>query len=99
MFTHHTPKDFQMTRSQGTPAQPAEAPARDAAERELTYVVAGMTRSHCRAAVTHEVSRVPGVTSVDGDLETRLVRVTGAGIRATAVVAAIDEAGYDAVAL
>jgi copper chaperone len=38
------------------------------------------------------------VQAVDVDLETKLVRVSGAAIDDTAVVAAIDEAGYDAVA-
>ena len=64
---------------------------------ELTYRVDGMSCDHCRVAVTGEVSQVAGVQSVDVDLETKLVRVEGAGVDAAAVVAAIDEAGYDAV--
>ena len=64
---------------------------------ELTYLVAGMTCDHCRAAVTGEVAAVAGVTAVDVDLDTKLVRVSGAGVDEDAVVAAIDEAGYDAV--
>jgi copper chaperone len=63
-----------------------------------TYLVSGMTCEHCRIAVTDEVARVPGVTSVDVDLETKLVRVHGEGADHAGVVAAIDEAGYDAVA-
>jgi copper chaperone len=63
-----------------------------------TYLVAGMTCEHCRIAVTEEVARVPGVTSVDVDLDTKLVRIHGEGVDHAAVVAAIDEAGYDAVA-
>ena len=66
-------------------------------QNELTYRVDGMTCEHCRAAVTGEVSQVAGVRAVDVDLETKLVRVEGAGVDAAAVVAAIDEAGYDAV--
>jgi copper chaperone len=68
------------------------------AERELAYVVAGMTCDHCKVAVTEEVTPVAGVASVDVDLETKLVRVRGTDVDAAAVVAAIDEAGYDAVA-
>jgi copper chaperone len=64
----------------------------------LTYVVTGMTCSHCQAAVTHEVTKVAGVTSVNVDLETKLVQIHGSEIEPAAVVAAIDEAGYDAVA-
>ncbi len=63
---------------------------------QLTYRVDGMTCNHCVAAVGGEVGRVAGVTDVDVDLESKLVRVRGAGIDEAAVVAAIDEAGYDA---
>ncbi len=64
----------------------------------LSYLVAGMTCEHCETAVTAEVSAVPGVSAVDVDLAGKLVRVHGSGLDAAAVVAAIDEAGYDAVA-
>ena len=67
-------------------------------ESDLTYSVPGMTCGHCKLSVTEEVADVPGVASVDVDLDTKLVRVRGAGVDETAVVAAIDEAGYDAVA-
>ena len=63
-----------------------------------TYRAAGMSCDHCRIAVTDEVTKVPGVTGVDVDLATKLVRVHGAEIDPAAVIAAIDEAGYDAVA-
>jgi copper chaperone len=62
------------------------------------YVVAGMTCEHCRVAVTEEVTQVAGVTSVAVDLHTKLVRVEGTDVDQAAVLAAIDEAGYDAVA-
>ena len=64
---------------------------------DLTYVVAGMSCEHCRVAVTEEVSKIDGVAAVDVELDTKLVRVRGNGVADTAVVAAIDEAGYDAV--
>jgi copper chaperone len=63
----------------------------------LIYRVDGMSCEHCVVAVTREVGEVAGVQEVDVDLETKLVRVSGAAIDDTAVVAAIDEAGYDAV--
>jgi copper chaperone len=63
-----------------------------------TYLVAGMTCDHCKVAVTTEVARVPGVASVDVDPDTKLVRIAGAGIDPAAVIDAIDEAGYEAVA-
>ena len=65
---------------------------------ELAYAVAGMSCEHCRVAITGEVSKIAGVAAVDVDLETKLVRVHGNGVDGAAVVAAIDEAGYDAVA-
>jgi copper chaperone len=62
-----------------------------------TYVVAGMTCEHCKVAVTEEVAQVPGVAAVEVDLDTKLVRIHGSAVDPAAVVAAIDEAGYDAV--
>ena len=59
-----------------------------------TYSVPGMTCEHCVAAVDAEVRKVPGVTDVAVDLDTKEVRVTGEPARED-VVAAIDDAGYD----
>jgi copper chaperone CopZ len=61
---------------------------------EITYTVTGMTCGHCAAAVTEEVSAVPGVEAVEVSVEagTRVVR--GAGFTAEQVRAAVDEAGY-----
>jgi copper chaperone len=65
-------------------------------EQQLAYRVPGMTCDHCKVAVTEEVGGVRGVAEVQVDLDTKLVRVRGAGIEGGDVVAAIDEAGYDA---
>jgi copper chaperone len=62
----------------------------------ITYRVDGMTCDHCKAAVGAEVAKVAGVAAVDVDLEAKLVRVSGTDLADDAVVAAIDEAGYDA---
>jgi copper chaperone CopZ len=51
---------------------------------------------HCKQAVTDEISAVSGVESVDVDLETKLVTVTGQGLDDAALRGAIDEAGYEA---
>jgi copper chaperone len=64
----------------------------------LTYRVDGMTCSHCTVAVTEEVAKVAGVAAVEVDLDTNVVRVSGDGVDEAAVFAAIDEAGYEAVA-
>ena len=62
------------------------------------YLVAGMSCDHCKLAVTDEVTQVAGVEAVDVDLDRKLVHVQGVAIDGDAVIAAIDEAGYDAVA-
>jgi copper chaperone len=59
------------------------------------WTVQGMTCSHCVAAVTEEVSAIPGVTAVEVDLESGRVTVTADADPATdAMLAAVDEAGY-----
>jgi copper chaperone len=75
----------------------ARQTSQQTASDTATYLVAGMTCDHCKVAVTGEVTKVPGVASVEGDLDTKLVRVHGTDVDEAAVVAAIDEAGYDAV--
>jgi copper chaperone len=64
----------------------------------LTLVVEGMSCEHCRVAITDEVSGVSGVDSVEVDLDAKLVRVGGTDVDESAVIDAVDEAGYDAVA-
>jgi copper chaperone len=65
---------------------------------DTTYRVPGMTCDHCKAAITQEVGQLAGVDAVQVDLDAKLVRVTGADVDRAAVIAAIDEAGYDAAA-
>lgn len=62
---------------------------------QLTLVVPGMTCGHCVEAVTTGVSPIPGVTSVEVDLDSKQVVVTGSGLDRAAIVAAIDDAGFD----
>jgi copper chaperone len=64
----------------------------------LTLVVEGISCDHCRVAITDEVSAVSGVDSVEVDLDAKLVRVGGTNVDESAVIDAVDEAGYDAVA-
>lgn len=63
----------------------------------ITYSVPGMSCGHCRNAITAEVTDVAGVASVDVDLDAKLVRISGEILDDAALVAAIDEAGYEAV--
>ena len=63
----------------------------------ITYSVPGISCGHCRAAITAEVTAVGGVDSVEVDLDTKLVRISGEDLADAVLVAAIDEAGYEAV--
>ncbi len=60
-----------------------------------TYTVTGMTCGHCVSSVKEEVSEVPGVTSVDVDLDSgRLTVESDSPIEPATIVAAVEEAGY-----
>lgn len=61
----------------------------------ITLSVPGMTCGHCKASVETELGKVPGVASVSVDLDTKLVVVTGSALGRDALVAAVDEAGFD----
>ena len=67
-----------------------------------TYSVTGMTCGHCTAAVTEELTKLPGVREVSIDLNaggTSAVHVTSeSALDETAVRAAVDEAGYELAA-
>lgn len=61
---------------------------------EQTYTVTGMTCTHCTNAVSSEVGKIAGVQSVDVDLATGHITVTGDGYSDDQIEAAVDEAGY-----
>lgn len=63
-----------------------------------TYTVPGMSCGHCKESVSREVGAVAGVVSVDIDLDSKLVTVTGENLDDAALRAAIDEAGYEVAA-
>jgi copper chaperone CopZ len=62
------------------------------------YSVDGMTCGHCAAAVTQELSAIPGVSGVSVDLVPGAVStvtvVSDSPVDAQAIRAAVDEAGY-----
>jgi copper chaperone CopZ len=64
---------------------------------EQSYKVEGMTCAHCVAAVTEEVSRVPGAEHVEVDLEGGTLAIGGEDVDAGAVRAAVEAAGYSVV--
>ncbi|MCF8587362.1 heavy-metal-associated domain-containing protein [Gordonia liuliyuniae] len=60
-----------------------------------TITVDGMTCGHCAASVREEISEITGVTNVDVDVASGRVDITSdAALDATAVGAAVAEAGY-----
>jgi copper chaperone len=60
-----------------------------------TYTVTGMTCSHCVSSVREEVSEVSGVESVDVDLATGRLTVSGHDYSDDAIKAAVADAGYE----
>ncbi len=63
----------------------------------LNFTVPGMTCGHCEAAVKGEIGKLAGVDTVDVDLVTKAVVVEGTNLDRTAIFAAVDEAGFEAV--
>lgn len=59
------------------------------------HKVPDISCQHCVDAITSEVTAVDGVTSVDVDLAAKTVTVVGGD--SSAVLGAIDQAGYDVV--
>jgi copper chaperone CopZ len=62
------------------------------------YTVRGMTCGHCAVSVTAEITKIPGVTSVQVEVATgRLSIESDQPVAAEAVAEAVDEAGYEVV--
>ncbi|MBL7501074.1 heavy-metal-associated domain-containing protein [Frankia sp. CNm7] len=61
------------------------------------YQVTGMTCGHCEAAVRDEVGKIVGVEGIQVSAQTGRLVVTVTGpVDDTQVLAAVDEAGYEA---
>jgi len=62
------------------------------------YTVKGMTCDHCAGAVSAEVTKIPGVTDVNVDVEQGRLTVTSTDtVSSEAVTEAVEEAGYAVV--
>ena len=62
------------------------------------YQVTGMTCGHCEMSVREEVGAIPGVQEIEVSAQTgRLVVTSVEPVDDAAVLAAVDEAGYEAV--
>ena len=64
----------------------------------IAFTVPGMTCGHCEAAVKGEIGKLAGIASVDVNLDTKAVVVTGDALDRDAIFAAVDEAGFEPVA-
>jgi len=63
------------------------------------FQVPGVSCQHCVNAITKEVSALPGVQRVQVALDNKTVTVDHAEqVSTDAIIAAINEAGYDEVA-
>ena len=62
------------------------------------FRVTGMSCGHCEASVRSEIAKLSGVEEIDVSAATgQLVVKSAAPIADGDVIAAVDEAGYDAV--
>ncbi|MGC5617642.1 heavy-metal-associated domain-containing protein [Georgenia sp. Z1491] len=62
-----------------------------------TYTVTGMSCGHCEGAIRAEVSQIAGVQDIEVSAATgRLAVTTNDPADDAAVIAAVDEAGYQA---
>lgn len=59
-----------------------------------TFAVPDVSCDHCQRAIEGEVGQLDGVTTVQVDLESKTVTVEG-DVADDAIIAAIDEAGYE----
>ena len=65
----------------------------------IEYTVTGMTCSNCEQHVREEVEEIPGLSVAEVSAATGILRVTADGpIDNEKVLAAVEEAGYTAVA-
>lgn len=63
-----------------------------------TYNVTGMTCGHCENHVREEIEKIAGVTGIEvSHASGKLVITSDAELNDDVVVAAVDEAGYEAV--
>ncbi|GGD83976.1 heavy-metal-associated domain-containing protein [Microbacterium murale] len=62
------------------------------------YQVTGMSCGHCEVAIRGEVGQIAGVTDIDVTAQSgKLIVSSDQPLDDAAVLAAVDEAGYEAV--
>ncbi|MBA2349968.1 MAG: heavy-metal-associated domain-containing protein [Solirubrobacterales bacterium] len=80
-----------------TDTQPSTSSAVPVSAASRDFTVSGMTCGHCVTSVREEVSEVAGVESVDVDLTSGRLTVTGENVSDDAVKTAVAVAGYEVV--
>ncbi len=68
------------------------------ATETIELTVTGMTCDHCVNAVTAALKDVPGVTDAVVSLEEKQATVTAESVELAALIAAVEEEGYEAAA-
>lgn len=63
-----------------------------------TYSVPGISCGHCKTAIESELQPIDGVESANVDIDAKTVTVRG-DVAEEVVRAAVDEAGYEVVAV
>jgi copper chaperone CopZ len=64
-------------------------------EQTTVHTVVGMTCAHCALSLTEEVAEVAGVDSVDVDLASGRLTVSGRDVSDAEVADAVERAGYE----
>ena len=62
----------------------------------IQYSVPAVHCEHCVMSIREEVSEVEGVDSVEIDLQSKIVTITGRELDEAALRVTIEEAGYEA---
>ena len=62
------------------------------------YNVPEISCNHCKHSIESEVAQVQGVETVEVDVKAKTVKVVAEPLDNDAIVAAIDEAGYEVAA-
>ncbi|MEX2236873.1 MAG: cation transporter [Dehalococcoidia bacterium] len=63
---------------------------------KIELEVRGMTCDHCVTSIRNAVQELPGVESAQVDLEGGSAEVEGQNLDRAAIIAAIEEEGYEA---
>jgi copper chaperone len=62
----------------------------------MTYSVPKIHCAHCAESIKEEVSEVAGVETVDVDIDSKVVTISGQALADDTLRTAIREAGYEA---